>query len=249
MFSLDPKREALPTHARTQRAEDANALTRGGTLSSSRVSLRLPRGRWAAPLIALFLLAATAVPTVAAAPNATPWIGLASGRIGDYLWSVQTTHPAGRAGAGAQGAQRPCLMVGTTWELGPYNYRRSKYKACAGVSGRLTASEPPVIATSVEPVSGASVEMTAVGMMVAPTVRSIQVTRPDGRRQTIHLDRLTAPQAHAARLGRFRYAAFAEHGLWCAERLVTQDAAGRTLWDSGTDGYACGEDGSTTFAP
>jgi hypothetical protein len=181
---------------------------------------------------------------VQAAPGAAssdPWTGLESGRVGDYLWEVKTKR---KDGSGQAGARQPCLMVGTTWELGPFNYRRSRYRACAGAEGHLTAADPPLIATGVQPSSGESVDMTAVGMIFAPAARRVRITLSDGRQEAIQLHRFSHRQARAARLSRFEYAAFATRGLWCAERIVSLSATGKTLWDSGIDGFTCGADGS-----
>jgi hypothetical protein len=181
------------------------------------------------------------VQTAPAAAPPDPWTGLKSGRVGDYLWEVKTKR---KDGTGQAGAQQPCLLVGTTWQLGPFNYRRSRYRACAGAEGHLTAADPPLVATGVQPSSGESVDMTAVGMILAPAARMVRITLSDGRQETIHLHRFSASQARSARLGRFEYAAFAIRGVWCAERIVSLSATGKTLWDSGTDGFSCGADGS-----
>ncbi len=240
-------REAHPTQTRNWRASqrsfrrfpvrhdlaaNANALTRGGTLSPSRVSLRSARGLLAVALAALSLIALLSVPVASAAP-AGPWVGLDGGRLGDYLWSVKTGQPS----------QRPCLLIGTTWELGPFNFHRSKNRACAEADSSLAATEAPVVATGVQPSTGAPVGMTAVGMILAPTVRRVVITAADGSRAAVPLHRLSGSQARIASLGRFQYAAFAVHGWWCAERIVTEDASGATLWDSGTDEYRCGGSG------
>ena len=76
-------------------------------------------------------------------------------------------------------------------------------------------------------------------MIFAPEVRRVQITLAGGNRRTIRLDELSPIQARRAGLGRFRYAAFVVHGTWCAEQLVSQNATGKTLWDSGADEYAC----------
>jgi hypothetical protein len=175
------------------------------------------------------------------AASAEPWTGLESGRVGDYRWEVKAKR---KDGSGPAGAQQPCLMVGTTWELGPFDYRRSRYRACAGAEGHLTAADPPLIATGVQPSSGESVDMTAVGMIFAPAARRVRITLSDGGQETVQLHRFSQRQARAARLNRFEYAAFATRGLWCAERIVSLSATGRTLWDSGIDGFTCGADGS-----
>jgi hypothetical protein len=175
---------------------------------------------------------------VQAAPAAAPdsWTGLKSGRVGDYLWEVKAKRK--------DDARQPCLLVGTSWELGPYNYRRSRYRACAGADGHLTAADPPLVATGVQPSTGNSADMTAVGMIFAPAVRQVRITLSDGREEIVHLQKFSARQARSARLSRFEYAAFAVRGLWCAERIVSIGATGGTLWDSGTDGFTCGADGS-----
>jgi hypothetical protein len=196
----------------------------------------------------MFMLAAFVVLALSgarSAPALTPsgaWVGLDNGRVGDYLWEVKAMRRQGSSGNA--GAQRPCLMVGTTWELSPFNYRRSRFRACTGPAGRLVAGEAPLIATGVQPSSGSKVDMTAVGMIFAPAVRRVQVTLSDGRLQTIDLRKLSAGQARNAKLNRFEYTAFAFRGLWCAERMVSESATGKTLWDSGTDNFACGSDGS-----
>jgi hypothetical protein len=185
--------------------------------------------------IALFVF--LGVQATSAAVPSDPWTGLKSGRVGDYLWEVKAKR---KAGAGVAGAQQPCLLVGTTWEVTPFDFRRSRYRACAGAEGHLTAADPPLVATGVQPSSGTSVDMTAVGMIFAPAVQTVRVTLSGGREQTVPLRRFSPRQARAARLSRFEYAAFATHGLWCAERLVSFSGTGKVLWDSGTDGFSCG---------
>jgi hypothetical protein len=196
-------------------------------------------------LIALF--GVCTANAVAAGQGSDSWTGLDSGRVGDYSWEVKAKRQPG-AGGGQQGAQRPCLMVGTTWELGPFNYHRSRFRACAGAGGHLTATDPPLLATGVQPSSGETVKMTAVGMIFAPAVRQVQITLSGGRQETVHLHKFSPNQARSARLSRFEYAAFAIRGLWCAERLVSQSGTGKTLWDSGTDEFGCSGDGSSESA-
>jgi hypothetical protein len=232
---IKPMREAhSDTQARSRRAVLSPA--RGSTLSLPRVNLS---GRVLALAAVGGLLAVLAGQGTAAAAAPSPWIGLDSGRMGGFQWSVKAKHPGGRAGAGQLGAQRPCLLVGSMWQLGPYNFRRNKYRTCSEPTGRLAASEPPLIATSVQPTSATAGEMTAVGMLFAPAAARVRVTFTGGTSETIPLDQMTPTQAQAARLGRFHYAAFAVRGLWCPERLSTQDASGRTLWDSGPEPYTC----------
>jgi hypothetical protein len=176
----------------------------------------------------------------AAAGEAGPWLGLAGGHVGSYRWMVEAKRPDGPAGAGQQGARRPCLLVGTKWRTGRFSYRRSQSRQCAGADG-LLASEPPLVAKGVQPSSGGPARLTAVGMIFAPTARRLRVTLAGGDTRTIPLAVLSPDQADAAGLAPFRYAAFATHGEWCAERLITESASGHVLWDSGVDGYRCGE--------
>ena len=70
-------------------------------------------------------------------------------------------------------------------------------------------------------------------MIFAARVRRVRISFLDGSRTTIHLEALQPGQARSAGLQRLRYAALAVHGRWCPQRLVSEDAAGRTLWDSG----------------
>jgi hypothetical protein len=91
--------------------------------------------------------------------------------------------------------------------------------------------------------------MSAVGMIFAPAARRVRVTLAGGKTETIPLRDFDPAQGGAAGLGPFRYAAFAIHGTWCAERLVSLSGSGRTLWDSGIDEYVCGEDGAALCRP
>lgn len=227
----------------------ANTPARGGALSLPRVCLRSAFRRhritYIAALIGMVGLSATQA-SAASVPRDS-WVGLDDGRLGDYLWEVKAKRQV--EGGGSEGAQRPCLMVGTTWELSPFNYRRSRYRACAGATGHLTAADPPLIATGVQPSSGEAVDMTAVGMIFAPAARRVRITLSGGRQQTVQLHKFSPTQARSARLNRFEYAAFAVRGLWCAERIVSESASGKVLWDSGTDGFSCSADGSGAGPP
>jgi hypothetical protein len=205
------------------------------------------RWRGIAVAAAAVLAIGVAVPAGAAPRRSAGWLGLAAGHVGDYGWTVEAKRPSGPAGAGQQGARRPCLLVGTVWQTSPYSFLRSRNRQCVGATG-LSATDPPLVADGVQPSSGANARITVVGMIFPPAARRLRVTLPDGSRRTIHLDRLTPRKARRAGLEPFRYAAFAARGEWCAERLVSENAAGRVLWDSGTDGYACGSKGPPRFA-
>jgi hypothetical protein len=191
---------------------------------------------FAAGLLVLSIgVSASAVPA-----KAGPLLGLAGGNVGSYRWMVEAKRPNGPAGAGQLGTRRPCLVVGTKWRIGPYSYRRSQSRQCAGAEG-LSASEPPLVASGAQPSSGGPAKLTAVGMIFAPAVRRLRVTLANGSTKTIQATMLSSDKARYVGLAPFRYAAFATHGEWCAERLVTENAAGRVLWDSGIDGYTCGD--------
>jgi hypothetical protein len=196
-------------------------------------------------LLTLCLVALSVAPATAAAPKQGPWLGLAGGKVGDFKWSVETKRPDGAAGAGHLARRRPCLLVGATWQVSPFDLRRSRSRQCASASG-LSPSGPPLVAKGVQ--SGGQGTITAVGMMFAPAVRRVRATFAGGKTKTIHLSELTPVEAREAGLARFRYAAFATRGEWCAERLVGQSASGKTLWDSGVDGYTCGATGPPRFA-
>jgi hypothetical protein len=200
-------------------------------------------------LAAVVLAALALVPPVTASPADNRWVGLDSGRVGDFLWSVKAKRPDGPAGEGPRGAQHPCLMVGTTLELDPLTHLRSKYRMCLGAAERLQGVDPPLIASGVQKVGAGSVRATAVGMIFAPGVRSVHVTYSNGASAKIPLHQLTPDQARDAHLQRFRYTAFAVRGLWCAERLVSLDASGRPLWDSGADDYECDPESLVATAP
>jgi hypothetical protein len=177
----------------------------------------------------LFLIA----PPAAGAAAPTPWLRIADGRLGDFEWSVKIRRPDGSS----SGALGPCLLVGAKWQLSSFSFRRSRYRTCTNGDGRLTALDPPLIGSGV--LTGDDKGITAVGIVVPPAVRRLRVTLSDGHTSAIPLQRLTPQQARRARLGRFRYAAFAVRGSWCAERVVTLNARGAPLWDSGTDEYPC----------
>jgi len=86
-------------------------------------------------------------------------------------------------------------------------------------------------------------------MISAPAVRGVRITFRSGAEETIPMRPIDSAQARRLGLGRFRYAAFAIRGVWCAERLVSLGAAGSVLWDSGLDGYGCGTGGPPHFMP
>jgi hypothetical protein len=179
--------------------------------------------------VALMILGAlTASVSFAASPSAV----LGEGGSGSFQWSVKLSHQDGPQGAGRLGAQRPCLIATTTWKVDTFSYYRSRSRSCVHLPGRLAAFEPPLVVSGGQPSSGAPVKQTAVGMVFALAVRRVQIDLCDGREETINLDPTTPAQSREARLARFRYSAFSVSGEWCADRIVSRDSAGRTLWDS-----------------
>jgi hypothetical protein len=192
----------------------------------------------AAAIMGVALLAAPA-PSGAVAFVHNDWIGLAGGHLGAFEWSVKVKRPEGRAGAGPLGALRPCLLVGTKYEPGSAGFSRIQYRACAGARGRLGATDPPLLRSGGLTSTRAAAGITTVGMVAAPAVHSIQVATGGGEWRTVRLHRMSRSQAKEAGLGRLRYAAFAVRGVWCSERVITLNAAGHQLWDSGTDEYPC----------
>jgi hypothetical protein len=199
--------------------------------------LGLFASRFLAGALLLPLLATVAMAS-ASSPSAHETIGLGGGRLGEYLWNVEAMRQDGGPASGLGAAQSPCLLVGTKWQVGPLNFRRSRNRECAGATD-LTAAGPPLTAAGAQPSTGGHPRLTAVGMIFAPAARRVRVVLGGGRSMMIGLRAPSPAQAHEAGLERFRYAAFAVHGAWCVERMVSESASGRVLWDSGVDAYAC----------
>lgn len=195
----------------------------------------------AALLLALAVVAllALALPSSAGAQSPYEWLGLAGGKVGEFEWSVKVKRPEATPPTGIDGARRPCLLVGTKWQMGSFSFRRSRYRTCADASDGIRPKAPPLIASGIQP-GAAPKGMTAIGMLVSPAVRRVWVQLSNGRRTTVRLRRMSPKQARAARIRRYRYAAFAVRGEWCAERTITYDGRGRPLYDSGPDTVGCG---------
>ncbi|HEX6229188.1 MAG TPA: hypothetical protein VFZ41_06960 [Solirubrobacterales bacterium] len=205
---------------------------------------RRPSGRPMLALAALILLSLSVAPATASAPAAGEWAELDSGRLGDYLWSVKAKHAGTGARTGSRAAKSSCLVVRTKWNLGPYDFRITRYRRCGDGSSRLAPTQRPLIVSGELPRTPTRPKLTTVGMIFSAAIRRVRVTLADGSRRTIRLDRLSSFEARSTGLERVSYAAFSVRGPWCAERLVSQSAAGRTLWDSGAHDLACGADGS-----
>ncbi len=98
-------------------------------------------------------------------------------------------------------------------------------------STHLAATQPPLIVTGAQASADMRVSLTAVGMVASPAARRVEVTYKDGRQATIQLQEPSPTTEQRAGLAHFRYAAFAITGTWSVERLVTESASGRTLWE------------------
>jgi hypothetical protein len=172
--------------------------------------------------------------------SAQPWAKLAAQDRGSYRWSV-------KAGTSAP-TQEPCLLVAASWRSGPLEYHRSSYRECASTPA-LSRTGPPLIASAAQPSAGSSVKMSAIGMIFAPAARRVRITLAGGRTESVPLRSFERADARGVGLPPFRYAAFAIHGEWCVERLVSLSAGGAVLWDSGFDDYLCGSEGEPQFVP
>jgi len=202
-------------------------------------------------LLSVVGLSAAAAPATNAAAGTSvsgPWIELGGGSRGDFLWSIRAGRRAGQPGAGSAGAQQPCLLVAASWQPSDLELHRSTYRECAPTAA-LSRTEPPLIASAAQPSSGASVKMSAIGMIFAPAARRVRLTLAAGRTESIPLHSLELAHARRVGLPPFRYAAFAIRGEWCAERVVSLSASGAELWDSGVDDYVCGGEDEPQFVP
>jgi hypothetical protein len=172
---------------------------------------------------------------------------LDASRGSDYAWTVKVKPGGGQVSRVPQ-EHGPCVLVDTMWKSGPLEYHRSKYRECGSGQG-LSDAGPPLVATGMRPAGSASGQMSVVGMIAAPAVSRVRITLQGGAEKTIQMQPIDSEQARRLGLGRFRYAAFAIRGVWCAERLVSLGAAGSVLWDSGLDAYRCGAGGPPHFMP
>jgi hypothetical protein len=193
-------------------------------------------GSLAALLIGL--LAATFAAPPPAAAKSGPWISLETGTTGAYNWSVKVKDLSSSRDSGL-GPPRPCVLVGASSRVQGLSFLRSSSRQCTEPSDPFTATSAPLIATAGQPSDRPSAKLTAIGMIFAAPVHRVQIAQDGGHLTTIHLRRISAGDARTAGLPPLRYAAFTVHGTWCAERLVSFDAAGVKLWDSGRGEYSC----------
>jgi hypothetical protein len=234
-------REPLPEQPRKRHAPRGRPVPSlcGSVSPSAQTGLArgtgasLPRAPFCALAVAmLFAALVLGADPAAAGPGRTPWVGLGKGRMGDVLWSVKLARPSVDSRPAAQTARRPCLRVGTKWELNRYDYQRSNYQGCADPSTRLSATGAPLLVSGAQASRRMRVKLTAVGMVVGAAARRVLVTLEDGTQMTIPLKKLSPEQQQMAGHLSIRYAAFAVSGSWAVRRLVTQSRSGTTLWDS-----------------
>ena len=190
------------------------------------------------------LLLGAAYSQAAAGPM---WMKLDASRGSDYAWAVKVKPSGGKVGRVTE-ERGPRVLVATMWRSGPLEQHRSRYREC-GSGQALSDAGPPLVAMGMRPAGSGSRQMSVVGMISAPAVRRVRITFRGGVEQTIQMQPVDSEQARRLGLGRFRYAAFAIRGVWCAERLVSLGAAGSVLWDSGLDSYRCGAGGPPHFMP
>lgn len=191
-----------------------------------------------AAFVICLLLATFLAPSPANARSAH-WVLLTAGTAGSYDWSVKVKDLAGDPGAGDSNSERPCILVGASSRLNRFSFHRSSSQQCAAISHPLTGTAAPLIATAAQPSDRASTKLTAIGMLFPAAVRRVQITLDGGKLMTIHPHRIGRSAAQAAGLHPLRYAAFTVHGAWCLERVVSFDATGNMLWDSGSAEYPC----------
>jgi hypothetical protein len=203
----------------------------GLTKRLSRAGL-LSRSARLAVCAAATLLCLASAAAAASGPESGPWVGLAGGRMGHVKWSVKIARSLGPADAGSSAAKRPCLQVGTKFERSRFEYQSSRYQGCVDGSNGLAATEAPLIVTGAQASAGLRVKLTAVGILASWAARRVEIDYEDGHRETIHLQQPSPSQRQGAGLVRFRYAAFAIPGTWSVQRVVTESASGRPLWNS-----------------
>jgi hypothetical protein len=242
-FGVARRKRLPPSEARSAGRLGGPPNLRGVCVASSP---RLFPGFHATALAAavLGLLAAGIGPALAADSTASHrWLTLGAGNAGAYHWSVKVKRHEGAAGAGPQGARRPCLLVGDSRRVGRFSFDRNTYRQCIVSSDRLTSTAPPLIGTAVQAGGRASSKLTTVGMVFAPAARRVRVTLAGDHTATFRLRKMTPGQARVAKLAPLRYAALVLHGAWCAERVVSESATGKTLWESGPSESACVAEG------
>jgi len=211
-----------PPRLARRRRGGAGLTTRGTSASGS-----------IGALVICLLLATFASPPSANAKSG-PWVSLDAGTTGAYNWSVKVKDLAGHPDAGAQVSERPCILVGASSRTDRFSISRSSSRQCAEISAPLTATSTPLIGTAAQPSDRASPKLTAIGMIFGAAVRRLRITFDGGHLMTVHLRRISSKDARAAGVAPLRYAAFTVPGAWRVERLVSFDATGNTLWDSGS---------------
>jgi hypothetical protein len=179
---------------------------------------------------AFLLLLALAIPLPALAGSSSPApVPLAAGQRGSYSWTVKASRLAG---------PKPCLSVAITHRHGPFSYDRSRFRDCLFSSASLTRRSQPLLVggTHLGGVGGS--RMTVFGILAPAGARQVRVTVSDGLGDAGLSTRLEPIVLSADRARNLRSAIIALPGRRCVERLATESAGGRVLWQ-GAPGDGC----------
>jgi hypothetical protein len=176
----------------------------------------------------LLLLAAT--PASALAGSRTPVAtSLAAGHRGDYSWTVKTRqHP----GLGL------CLSIAISHHHGPFSYDRSTFRDCSPTSA-LTRSTSPLLAGGTHLDGAGNSKMTVFAILVAPGARRVLLTVSDTPKTAKVIPGLQSLPPGSNRVGGLRVAVVAIPGSHCVERLATESASGRALWQGVPAAHSC----------
>jgi hypothetical protein len=180
---------------------------------------------------ALLVLLALVCPSFAFAGARSPApTTLAAGHQGSYSWSVKASRLTG---------SRPCVNVAITHRHGPFSYDRSRFHECVLASPGLKRTAPPLVVGGTH-LGGDGSRMTVFGVLAAPGARTVRATVPhgvDAARVSTRLEPVAFPTSRALGL---RFGLIVLPGTQCPERLVTEDARGKVLWQGTPSEPDCG---------
>ena len=183
---------------------------------------------------AFFLLLALAAPPLALAGSSSPAPEpLAAGHRGSYSWTVKASRLSG---------PRPCVSVAIAHHHGPFSYDRSRFRDCALTAPGLTRSAPPLLVGGTHLGGAEAPRMTVFGVLAAAGTRRVRVTVSDGIEAANLSARLQPIALRASRaMGStgLRFAVIALPGRHCVERLATESAIGRALWQGSPEEHGC----------
>lgn len=192
-------------------------------------------GRKTLAIGTIFLTLVVGAGVGAAASHSAVRIG--GDEIDGGVWRVSISRIGGRFGDGPKGRLRPCLSVFGARPLAgdsETEFIGSGSTLCAA-SPSLTAEDEPLIVEGGEitPQHAIESKLTVVAIAMAPRVARVTLTNFDGTETTYDTQALTGRQAKKARLARLRHVEFAIAGPYCVDHIVSYDAQGRPLWESG----------------